>query len=255
MLLALEFKALGVDHQAFHADALAVGGYKNHITICQLHHGNGALQQKVIQVECGLDMLTALDLHLQVATALRVYATGNVQVVQHAVHTGAVVQAGAVDIAAHKHTHGLGGGQRGVAAHVIAECLAHGGLHHGLQLVVAHAQHGHGAYMGQKDVAARVYGECLLKIERPPQADLNLVTNGDGVVWVELHGPRRAEGTGKELGTKYITGLVAQVVFRQQGAGGHGFAGRSGVSHCWVAQHGCSLGVCRGAWLLPAGRG
>ena len=59
--MALKLKTLGVGNQAVDFHALGMGGHKNHVTIGQLHHGHGAVEQEVVQADGGPDSLPALD--------------------------------------------------------------------------------------------------------------------------------------------------------------------------------------------------
>jgi len=233
--VAVVFEAFGVGGEALDFDALLFGGDEDDVAVAQLDQGHFAFEDEVVEVECGAHLVAAFDLDVEEGAAFKVDAAGLVEVVQEAVHAGAAVEAGAVDEAADEDAHGLGGGEAGVAVDVGAVDAAHGGVDDALEVLVADAEDLQGADVGHEDVALGVDGERGVVFEGAPEADLDVVADGDGVVGVEVGGAFAGEGAGEEVGAEDVAGEVGAVVvlLRREDAGhGHGgAAGRDGRGH------------------------
>ena len=82
--------------------------------------------------------------------------------------------------------------------------------------------------MRQKEVALGVHGQVGVKLKRAPQAHLDVVAHGHGVVGVELGGALAGKGAGEQVGAKHITGLVGRVVPHLRWLGALLWRGRGG---------------------------
>jgi hypothetical protein len=207
-----ELEALGVLHQAAHCHCVVARRHEDDVAVAQLQQGHAAFEQEVIQAERGAHLLAALDLHRKEAAALSVDAASLVEVVQQAVHAGAVVEARAMHEAADEDAHRLRGGQAGVAVDVGAEHAAHAGVDHALQVLVGRTHDPDRANMRQEDVALRVDDERLVEGVAAPQAHLHAVAHGDQVVGVELGGATTREAAGEEVGAEDVAGEAGAVL-------------------------------------------
>ena len=195
--VGVEFEPLGVGHQPLDADALGAWRHEDDVAIGELYQWHGAVEQKVVEVDGGAHLGAAFDLHGEKAAAFQVDAASLIEIVEQAVHAGAVVQAGPHDVAADVDAHGLGGGEAGVAEDVGAEHAAHGGFDLLLQVFVGDAEHLHGADLGQEDIALGIHGEHVVVGKSAPQAQMDAVADGDKVIGIELGGARAGKIAGK----------------------------------------------------------
>ena len=150
-----------------------------------MYQRHGAVEQEVVKVGGGTHLPATLDLYIQERTAFRIDATGLVQVVKQAVHAGAAIEAGAVDEPADEYPTRLSGCKAGVAGHIGAKDLGDRRFHQALQVLVAYAQYLHRPRVGQEDIAFGINDERGVEIKGAPQADLNLVAHGHGVIGIE----------------------------------------------------------------------
>ena len=210
--LPVEFKAFGVAGEAGDADAVLAGRDEDDVAVGELDQRHLPEQDEVVEVEAGAGLVAAFDLDVEERAAFEVDAASLVEVVQQAVHAGAVEQPGAVDEAGDEHAHGLGGGEAGVALDVAAEHAAGGGFDEPLQVLVVRAEDVYGADVGQEDVAFGVDGDGGVEFERTPETHLDLVADGDGVVGVELGGAVTGESASEQVGAEHVAALVGGVI-------------------------------------------
>ncbi len=238
-----ELEAIGVLCHSGDQHRIAPRLDEDHVTVGELYQRHAPVEQEVIEVDLCPHRFAALDLHREKRTALGIDATGLVEIMQQAVHAGAVVETGAIHETADEYPHRLRRGQARITVDIGAKHPRHRRFHHPLQILVAHPEHLDRTDVGQEQVALGVDQQQGVEVETAPQADLDLVAGRHHVIRVELGRAHARKTAGEELGAEHIAVQVHRVIECGRAVGndpgGGGVLGRHGFTR----------------WRLLGGRG